>query len=115
MEYDRDWKHSMARLTKDDILDLFAEKMRKIDELEVALAAKTNVATQTASSSPASAVVADVSRSATTEDAASELLKVIETHRTESKITCEESCWCWKVEKVAMRMEQAAEQMKHCA
>jgi len=72
MEYDRDWKHSMARLSKDNILDLFAEKMQKIDELEMALAAKTNVASQSGSS-PASDVVAVVSRSATTEDAASEL------------------------------------------
>jgi len=46
MDYDREWKHSMARLSKEDILDLFAEKMRKLDKLLPASAAKSNVASE---------------------------------------------------------------------
>jgi hypothetical protein len=75
MEYDRDWKHSMARLTKDDILDLFAEKMRKIDELQLALGAKTSVASETEPPKPASAVVAVVRRSLPSEESCLDLLE----------------------------------------
>jgi len=39
-----------------------------------------------------------------------ELVNIITTHRKKSYFTCEESCWCWDVEKVAMKMEHSAKQ-----
>lgn len=53
---------------------------------------------------------------ASAEDAASEnksrreLANIITTHRKKSYFTCEGSCWCWDVEKVAMKMEHSAKQ-----